>query len=93
MIRFVPFTHHDQCLPDRGKGLPPACTWDRPRVVMGPPILGPDLAVVTCDRGHTTRISARVHRVDAVGRVWPSYVCTAAGCSFHAFVWLLGWTS
>lgn len=91
MISHSPFARHDQHLPDHGHGLPPPCTWDKVRVSMGPPALGPDIAVVTCARQHTTRISARKHIVLPDGRVHPSYVCTAPGCDFHAFIRLLEW--
>lgn len=50
-----------------------------------------DLAMVTCSKGHTTRLTAAVHAVDHEGRVSPSYVCTVSGCGFHDHVVLEGW--
>jgi len=88
---YVAFARHNQHLPDRGRGLPPPLTWDRPRQQMGPPILGRDLAVVTCLRQHTTRVTTRNHVVLPDGRVHPSYVCTASGCDFHRMIRLLDW--
>lgn len=67
---------------------PPPLSWD----YLDPWAGGPsDLAAITCSNGHTTRMVAGVHRVDPDGTVYPSYVCTATGCAFHAFVRLVGW--
>lgn len=50
-----------------------------------------DLAIITCDRGHVSRMVSRVHRIAADGRVSPSYVCPIPGCRFHAFIRLVGY--
>lgn len=50
-----------------------------------------DMALVTCSRGHTSRMTARVHSVAPDGVVSPSYVCPIDGCTFHDFVKLDGW--
>jgi hypothetical protein len=46
-------------------------------------------ASMTCPNGHG--ISLLNHSIRADGRVEPSVVCLASGCSFHRFVWLKGW--
>jgi hypothetical protein len=56
------------------------------------PALRETFAHVRCPSGHTLRMTWANHRVAADGTVSPSYVCTATGCTFHAFVKLEGWT-
>lgn len=51
-----------------------------------------DLALCTCEYGHTCRLASNVHTVDADGNVTPSYVCPVKGCTFHVAPWKLeGW--
>lgn len=47
-------------------------------------------AEMTCSEGHGLVLKGHTVAVD--GRVSPSVVCRAPGCSFHAFVRLAGWT-
>lgn len=64
---------------------PPPLSWDyldaRPE----------DLALITCDHGHVSRMVSRIHRIAADGTVSPSYVCPGTGCTFHAFIRLVGY--
>lgn len=48
-------------------------------------------AELTCSNGHG--VSLRRHSIAADGRVLPSVVCLAPGCSFHDFVRLKGWSA
>lgn len=48
-------------------------------------------AELTCSNGHG--VSLRGHSVTQDGRVSPSVVCLAPGCSFHDFVRLNGWSA
>ena len=45
----------------------------------------------TCANGHTGTLSSRIHSVDVLGNVSPSYVCPYAGCGFHEIVRLADW--
>jgi hypothetical protein len=86
----VEFQRHPQPQGESRDAAPPA-TWDyalRPR--RKPPWTS-DLALCTCPKGHTFRLSGDVHSVAADGKVHPSYVCPAAGCGFHEWVRLVGW--
>ncbi len=83
------FRRHPQRIPDYGV-LPPPCTWDKPTYSAPGTPLQFDLALVTCPRQHTGRITARIHHIGPDGTVYPSYVCPR--CAFHAFIRLLGWT-
>lgn len=47
-------------------------------------------AEMTCSGGHA--LVLRNHSIGTDGSVKPSVVCMAAGCSFHDFVRLEGWT-
>lgn len=87
----IAFTRHDQRVPDHGE-LPPPMTWGPPScTTVGTP-WEHDLALVTCARQHTCRITARVHSIAPDGTLRPSYVCPVTGCDFHAFVRLEGWS-
>jgi hypothetical protein len=48
-------------------------------------------ADLTCSHGHG--LSLKGHEIYADGRVRPSVVCRAPGCTFHEFVRLEGWTA
>ena len=48
-------------------------------------------AELTCSNGHG--VSLRGHSIAPDGRVSPSVVCLAPGCSFHDFVRLEGWSA
>ena len=45
---------------------------------------------IVCARGHITTVG-RNHTVAADGTVEPSYVCTAPGCAWHAWIQLLSY--
>lgn len=91
----VDFANADQRVPDEGT-LPPACTWDYAiRLIKDGGFYAcqseHDLALCTCGKGHTCRLSGKVHQVAADGTVSPSYVCPVTGCGYHEFVRLIGW--
>lgn len=73
---------------------PPSLSWDYLDPYPGPASANTDsnLALVTCDRGHTLRLVGARHRVAEDGTVHPSWVCAHPGCSFHAFIQLEGWS-
>lgn len=48
-------------------------------------------AELTCSGGHS--VSLRGHSISEDGRVSPSVVCLAPGCSFHDFVRLNEWSA
>ncbi|ACS40453.1 MULTISPECIES: hypothetical protein [Methylobacteriaceae] len=48
-------------------------------------------AEMTCSQGHA--LVLKDHTVTAEGRVLPSVVCQARGCTFHEFVRLDGWAA
>lgn len=82
---------------DAGQAAPPClpATWDHPHAAGSDPVvqrlMRDDLVYVTCPFGHSLRAVSSIHRIEADGRMKPSYVCTATGCSFHAHVRLEGW--
>ena len=92
----VVFARADQRVPDNGRP-PTAHTWDyatrlsKEGGTAWACQSGQDLALCTCSRGHTTRLTGRVHTVAADGTVTPSYVCPVEGCDFHQYVRLDGW--
>jgi len=69
---------------------PPSLSWD---YLTRGHLFEHDLALITCVNGHTLRMVAEIHRVQEDGTVWPSWVCVHPGCSFHAFIRLVGWNS
>jgi hypothetical protein len=56
-----------------------------------PVIFAKDIALVTCNQGHESVLSAETHSVSFEGQVSPSYVCPIEGCAFHHYVTLEGW--
>lgn len=50
------------------------------------------LAVVCCPYGHAGSFDSKIHSIGHGGIVSPSYVCHRAGCPFHEFVVLAGWS-
>lgn len=70
-----------------GKDRPPPLMWKdchpRTRAIFK--------AELTCSNGHS--VSLRGHSISGDGRVSPSVVCQASGCSFHDYVHLKGWTA
>lgn len=49
---------------------------------------------LTCPHGHQAcfGVGPKGHQIEADGTVTPSAVCPTAGCDFHEFVRLEGWT-
>jgi hypothetical protein len=70
---------------------PHPLSWDV--AIKGPPgsFFADDLALITCDKQHTLRMSGRIHKVAVDGTVTPSWVCTYYQCTFHEHVRLEGW--
>jgi hypothetical protein len=91
----VLFTRADQKIPDYGR-LPTPLTWDyaiRLRKEGGFYACksDKDLALCTCEKGHTCRLTGYVHTVAADGTVTPSYVCPVSSCGFHVWARLADW--
>ena len=80
---------HHQAWDGTGDSAP--LTWDYAKRLRRKLPYERDMAMTTCGAGHTLRMSSDVHTIAADGTVTPSYVCTAAGCSFHKWVRLVGW--
>jgi hypothetical protein len=70
-----------------GDGSPPPLMWKQ----CHPRTRATFKAELTCSNGHA--ISLRGHQINAAGGVSPSVVCRAAGCDFHDWVRLQGWTA
>jgi hypothetical protein len=91
----IDFHRADQRIPDEGIP-PPPFTWDYAKRLLKEGGFyacrsDKDLALCTCSRGHTTRLSGFVHTIAADGACHPSYVCPIKGCDFHDWVRLVGW--
>jgi hypothetical protein len=52
---------------------------------------GSRTAMLRCSAGHTCSLAD--HSIDDAGRVFPSVVCPAEGCTFHEWISLAGWRS
>jgi hypothetical protein len=68
----------DQRVPDYGIS-PTPLTWDHAKPGPVGSIFEQDLVFITCDRGHTLRLTGRIHTIHKDGHVTPSWVCTYPG--------------
>lgn len=91
MLEFAPVVVELHFLAWDGTGDSAPLTWDYGKRLRRKMPYEKDIAVTTCLKGHTLRVSSDVHRIADDGTMNPSYVCPVDGCGFHEWVRLVGW--